>query len=115
MNTTALRVALAASLAFSAVACGMETTDDGADSFDDTSAALNDTGGTTTGGACTVVDGVNKGKKGTFNADGDCEGDWGLTECTNQDGTTNHKCQAGLIIVRPPIVWGGTSGGLVRK
>jgi hypothetical protein len=113
MNTTALRVAMVACLAFSAVACGMETTDDGADSFDDTSAALNDTGGVTTGGPCTVVAGPNKGKKGTFDEDGDCAGDWGATECKT-GGVDNKKCKAGLIIVRPPIDWGGTSGGLVR-
>jgi hypothetical protein len=31
------------------------------------------------GAACKVVGGANKGKKGTYDADGDCAGSWGMT------------------------------------
>jgi hypothetical protein len=40
----------------------------------------------TPGGACTVNDGPNKGKRGTYTVDDEgnlwCEGDWGGTQCT---------------------------------
>ncbi|MPY95135.1 MAG: hypothetical protein GEV08_19385 [Acidimicrobiia bacterium] len=48
-----------------------------------------------TGGACTVTDGLNKGKKGTYTTDDEgntwCEGSWGGTEC----GST--KCESALL------------------
>jgi hypothetical protein len=47
----------------------------------------------TLGGKCKVVSGANSGKSGTYNADGDCEGDWGVSECKNQDGTDSGKCE----------------------
>jgi hypothetical protein len=42
------------------------------------------------GAACKVVGGANKGKKGTYDADGDCAGSWGMTEC---GGANTGKCQ----------------------
>src|SRR5687767_15268236 len=40
-----------------------------------TAEAVPNTGGFTTGGSCKVTGGVNTGKTGTFDQDGDC---WGL-------------------------------------
>lgn len=111
--TSALRLTLVAGLSITAVACGVETADEETSSEslgEVASAQAKDTTGTPTG-PCTVISGANKGKKGTYNADGDCAGDWGISECTNQDGTDSGKCQAGhvTVIVRPPV-WGGSSG-----
>ena len=119
MNTfskTALRFTLVAGLSIAAVACGMETSDeDGSSELlgEVASAQAKDTTSTPSG-PCTVISGSNKGKKGTYNEDGDCAGDWGMSECKNQDGTDSGKCQAGHIrvIVRPPV-WGGGSSGVI--
>ena len=112
----ALRSMFVAALSIAAVACGMETADEDANAEslgEVASAQAKDTSPTPTG-PCTVISGTNKGKKGTFNADGDCAGDWGMSECKNQDGTDSGKCQAGhvKVIVRPPV-WGGSSGVIV--
>ena len=54
--------------------------------------------GFTEGGACHVVDGLNKGKTGTYDKDGDCckeppaPGAWGCTEC---GGSNTGKCKDG--------------------
>ena len=57
------------------------------------------------GGACHVVSGANKGKSGTYDADGDCAGSWGMSECKNQDGTDSGKCADGKArTVRQPVV-----------
>ena len=45
----------------------------------------------TPGGKCEVTEGLNKGKKGTYDEDGDCTGDWGTTECKKLDGTSRCK------------------------
>ena len=64
------------------------------------------------GGACSVVSGANSGKSGTYNADGDCAGSWGMSECKNQDGTDSGKCKSAKIVVwQPPIYV--PSGGVV--
>lgn len=116
MKSMTLRIALVAGLALSAAACGIETTEDASsdESLGEVSSAQVKGGTSTPTGACTVISGANKGKKGTFNADGDCEGDWGLSECKNQDGTDSGKCKAGhVIVVTHPIWRGGTSSGAV--
>jgi hypothetical protein len=57
------------------------------------------------GGACHVISGANKGKTGTYDADGDCAGSWGMSECKNQDGTDSGKCADGkALVVRQPLV-----------
>ncbi len=62
-------------------------------------------GHTSPSGACSVISGANSGKSGTYNADGDCAGSWGMSECTNQDGSDSGKCKAGKVIVRLPPVY----------
>lgn len=98
-------------LSVTATACAVEPID-GEHEGVATSAQVKQTG-PTEGGACHVISGANKGKSGTYNADGDCEGSWGISECTNQDGTDSGRCAAGkAAVVRPPIF--GTSGGLTK-
>jgi hypothetical protein len=46
---------------------------------------------------CEVTAGANKGKTGTFTEGGTwCEGSWGGTECTDQQG--NSKCKAAALV-----------------
>jgi hypothetical protein len=48
---------------------------------------------------CTVTDGPNKGKKGTYSIEADglnCSGSWGATGCINADASS--KCKAGVKI-----------------
>lgn len=103
-------------LAVAGTACAVEESEDG-ESADGigvaTSAQVSSSGGGTTGGACTVISGANKGKTGTFNSDGDCAGSWGMSECTNQDGTDSGKCKAGKVVIKRPPVYGGGSSGVV--
>jgi hypothetical protein len=50
------------------------------------------------GEKCEVTAGANKGKTGTFTEGGTwCEGSWGGTECTDQQG--NSKCKAAAVVV----------------
>lgn len=42
------------------------------------------------GGGCKVVSGLNKGKKGKYDDEGDCCGDWGCTSC---GGSNEGKCK----------------------
>ena len=109
------KMILVVSLAFAATACAVEPTEgDEADGpARSESQAQAKGGGGTTGGACSVISGANKGKTGTFNADGDCEGSWGLSECKNQDGTDSGKCKAGAaVIIRPLPIYGTRVGAL---
>ncbi|MBC7799571.1 MAG: hypothetical protein H7Z10_03030 [Gemmatimonadaceae bacterium] len=51
---------------------------------------------TTPGAACHVTGGPNKGKSGTYDADGHCAGSWGMTECKDEYGEDTGKCVAGM-------------------
>ena len=87
------------------VACGL------AFSVGSAVAAQKETGGAT-GGACHVISGANKGKSGTYNADGDCSGDWGISECKNQDGTDSGKCADGKAVKVDPGVLKAPTGNM---
>jgi hypothetical protein len=61
-------------------------------------AALLYNGQAMAGEKCEVTAGANKGKTGTFTEGGTwCEGSWGGTECTDQQG--NSKCKAAAVVV----------------
>jgi len=108
MNSASIlsaRLILVAGLACAATACAAEPSegDESTEATATTSEGLQNNGGGAVGGACTVIAGANKGKSGTFNADGDCEGAWGISECTNQDGTSSGRCRAGKTIIVHPF------------
>ncbi|HVH41667.1 MAG TPA: hypothetical protein VM925_04970 [Labilithrix sp.] len=92
---------LALGLPLAAVGCADargDLSDD--ETVESTLAAVTKAGGSSTPtGPCTVISGANKGKHGTFDEDGDCAGDWGMSECKNQDGSDSGKCKAGRIKV----------------
>ena len=70
-----------------------------------------------TGGACHVISGANKGKSGTYNADGDCEGAWGMSECKNSNGTDSGKCAVGKETAtpgKPKVTIPAASGGATK-
>jgi hypothetical protein len=59
--------------------------------------APNTGSGAKDGDSCKVTAGANKGKTGTYTEGGTwCEGDWGGTECTDQQG--NSKCSSALTV-----------------
>lgn len=90
-------------LVLTTAACAGDLADDEATTPVGTAtSALANTGSSVTGDACTVISGANKDKTGTINADGDCAGPWGMSECKNQDGTDSGKCKIGKVVGRPP-------------
>ena len=59
----------------------------------------------TEGQACEVVSGINKGKKGKYDHEGWCMGDWGGTECKDSGGNDNGKCRdAKRTVTRRPVI-----------
>lgn len=70
--------------------------DSGGQSAGETRVIYQQTQTGTAGGKCSVVQGPNAGRSGTYDGDGDCcdEGPngWGCTECKGQDGKSNGKC-----------------------
>jgi hypothetical protein len=53
------------------------------------------------GEACKVTSGSNSGKTGKYTEGGTwCEGDWGGTECTDQQG--NSKCKSAMTVHKFP-------------
>lgn len=115
------RLFFVVALAASSAACAVDPNEEPLSPTDgpteEVSAALAKGGGAATGGACHVISGANTGKSGTYNADGDCEGDWGVSECTNQDGTSSGKCADGAAKTKAPIVTPifGSSGGVIKR
>jgi len=70
-------------------------------------------GGALAGTACTVTDGPNKGKTGTYTVDEEgnlwCEGDWGGTQCAT-------KCKdAAAVNVGQVFDYASTGGGVMYE
>lgn len=64
------------------------------------------------GTACTVTDGPNKGKSGTYTVDEEgnlwCEGSWGGTQCAT-------KCADAAVSVGQVFDHAGTGGGVTHE
>lgn len=79
-------------LALGAVACATEVEPDPSNAEDvATSEEAMRVSVEGSAGACKVVGGANKGKRGTYDAEGACCGRWGCTEC---HGGNLGKCQS---------------------
>jgi hypothetical protein len=103
-----LALLLCSCLCLGAIACGGELVDEGDGERSPT--MMNSGIGFTEGGPCTVTEGQSKGKTGTYDEDGWCCVDGGMTcvECEYPDGTSRCKDGASLLLLKPVRLTTGT-------